>query len=175
MSDFESYLREHKEQFNTQEVNPTIWSNIEQKTKKSHRKNRKLLWISTCLIILTGGALGYLFLTKKDTPSIMAGLPSEKAKTLLIKSQKIQSIPVSNEYKNQLQLLLDQVHYLDKLYESTFQYLHNSSNKHDMAKSQLEYYQAKSELLDKVLFEIEKINNNEKEFNINSDKSRLVY
>ncbi len=182
MPDFENYIQQNKEHFDSKEVDPNIWKNIEQKIKPKARKWQKIVWLVACLSLIFSGVLAYMIKEKKivlkeSGPRLLAETPANKAyeKTLWLKSQQIQSTPVSNEYKNQLQLLLDQVHYLDKLYASTFEYLQNASHTDDMAKSQLEYYQAKSELLDKVLFEIEKINNNEKEFNINSEKSTLVY
>jgi len=189
MSEFEKYLQEQKSNLDSIEADPKIWTSIQKEiakipSKKKLGGNRKIYLWPLILFLLSAVGFGFwktqLDTAKQEIPQellIAAGFKSSdqienllEKKTILIKNT-----PVSTEYKNQLQLLLDQVQYLDKLYESTFQYLEISEYPGDKAKSRMDYYKAKSEILDKVLFEIEKINKNEKEFNIDSEKSPLIF
>jgi len=183
MTEFEKYLQEHKEKMDIDHLNPEIWMRMEGHLPKpkSTAKIRKLgFQLMTAAAIFFLGFFSYQTYFQKASPVVPEYLLTEYGfehqnfpAIINDKMQLIRNTPVSMAYKNDLQLLLDQATYLDEHYqESKQQFLENGYDE-SLAKKVLKYYHAKGELLDKIIYEIEKINKNEKEFNIQSEKSKL--
>ncbi len=196
MTEFEKYLQNKKKEMDLKEVNPKIWEGIENemeipKTKdslthlqdlsKKETKGRPIYHkvLGMAAVFLLGIIFSQVFFTAEKVvipAELLASYGFEDQAVDLVLEKQLQliresSVPVG--HKNDLQILVNQVQYLDETFQSKVDYLNEKGYAENIAKEVLQYYKSKSELLDKVIFEIQKINENEKEFNINSEKSKL--
>ena len=181
MTEFEKYLQKRKEEMDLEQVNPKIWEGIEKEMEIPKSKLRPIYYkvLGMAAVFLLGMVFSQVFFTSEKVvipAELLASYGFEDQAVDLVLEKQLQqiresSVPVG--HKNDLQILLDQVQYLDETFQSKVDYLNENAYAESIAKEVLQYYKSKSELLDKVIFEIQKINENEKEFNIQSEKSKL--
>ncbi len=76
-------------------------------------------------------------------------------------------------YKSDLNQLVNQIYYLDKQAQPKIDYINNQNYEEYINQQVLEYYQTKSQLLDKLIFEIRRINTNEN-FNITNKQITTI-
>jgi len=181
MSEFEKYLKENKQRFDLQDLDPQIWENIEAGVKPKTagiNSMQKYIIVVLAAILLSFCCYKWLENTKKRnlTSKMLAEYGFEDADLTDRLDSKINTIqnasfPVS--FKSDLQRLVDQVKYIDQYYLQKIGNSHLKQNEKELTEEVLLYYKAKSEILDKVLHEIDKINSNEKTYRIDSEKTSI--
>ncbi len=181
MNDFEKYIKQHKHKMDVDQVNPKIWDNIEKQIFDIiPEKNYKYLKvISTMAAVFLLGFL--LFKFDNNTTEIPTKLLAQYGfenqnieETLNKKATLIRNTEFPVLYRDNFQQLYNQVKYLDESYRQKVTYLYTKEYDENIAKEVLKYYKTKSEILDKILKEVKKIKINEKNYNINYEKSRIV-
>jgi len=180
MSEFEKYLKEHQAKLEVDSVKPEIWVGIEnQILKQSSSKTAKRLGlVSIAAIMMLAFIIYQNFSSKNEVPTeLLAQYGLEQMadidKHIDSKIQLIKQTPVSKNHKDDVQLLLNQVAFLDELYQAKIDKTKSDKHSELLTSLLLEYYKNKSELLEKVLNEINKINTNEKEYKITNEKLPL--
>ncbi len=182
MNDFENFLRRNKQQLELDEVNPDIWAAIE-KGVEGKKRGARISFVRKIAAIAAVFLIGFAIYqfnfsnSKINIPqALLANYGFENANVTELLEAKINAIKTSTipvSYKADLQSLLSQANYLDRRYESQLTYLKEKPYEEEIAIEILKYYKAKSNLLDKVILEIQKINNNEKEYNIKSERTYI--
>ncbi len=183
MSDFEKYIKQHKHKMDVNQTNPEIWNGIENKMfDTTNKKNHTYLKIISMIAALF--LLGFI-LFKLQFERTITEIPSELFVQYGFENQNIEetlnkkTTLISNTefpilYKHNFQQLYNQVKYLDETYKPKVDYLQHKEYDENIAKEVLSYYKTKSEILDKILMEVKKINTNEKKYNINYEKSKII-
>lgn len=181
MSDFEKYIKENQRKFDLDEINPNIWENIE--LGIIGKKTRVTLFRKTLIGIAAAILIGifcfqwygnhqnvsfpeHLLVAYGFKDSNVAGLLDSKYTTI-----RQARIPVA--YKNDLEMLLKQVKNLDQHFAEKIEKLNLDNTTDELKIEILEYYKTKSEILDRVINEIQKINSNETAYEIKSEKTSI--
>ena len=181
MTDFEKFIQAQKSKLDLDQVDPKIWERMEQDLPRPKPKLLRLIrpLVAVAAVFLFGLLAYQQFFTKPKNQiplELIAAYGFENpqiAQLIRNKIEQIRTTPLPAKYLGDMQLLLDQAAYLDEHYKSRKESLASDNFNEHEAIELLEYYKAKSELLDKIILEIEKINKNEKEFNIQSKKANL--
>ncbi|MEM1216566.1 MAG: hypothetical protein AAGJ82_12815, partial [Bacteroidota bacterium] len=171
MNKFEEYLRNHRDQLDLPDVHPRVWEQVQQRTQPQRARVYYLYRVAAAaaaiLLLLGVFQWGRHSAQPLVIPTAMAqqyDLPNTGIETLIteqINNIQAASVPVS--YRDDLQLLLQQVHYLDQQYATQRTSLQTGQYTDDLLHDVLRYYRAKVDLLTRVLSEIEKINHYEKD------------
>lgn len=184
MSDFEKYLKQNKHKMDVSQVNPKIWDNIEkQMFDVAPIKNYKYLKVISAIAAIF--ILGVV-LFKPQFGNSTTEIPTELLVHYGFENQNIEEA-LSNKitivgktefpalYKDNFQQLYNQVKFLDEAYRSKVDYFQNKEYDENITKEVLGYYKTKSEILDKIIKEVKKINTNKRIYNIkNYEKSRII-
>lgn len=181
MNKFEKYLKQYQKELEVDEVNPQIWERMEEQLQQPKRNYQKqFLRVASIAAVFFLGMLMYPIFFDTDKAVIPQELLTEYGfdnqdipQALESKIQLIREMPVSVQYKNDLQLLIEQVEYLDQNYGDQLTDLEEEVFEEGKVKEVLKYYQIKSALLDKLINEIKKLNNNDKKFNNENEKTFL--
>ena len=182
MNDFEKYIKENKRKFNLDEINPKIWENIELEIKGKKTREiflrKALIGVAAAILIGLFSFQWYKNQQKVSFPEPLLVAYGFKDANLdgLLESKytaiKQAKIPVA--YKNDLEMLLKQVTYLDQHFAKKIEQLNADPTADELKIEILEYYKTKSEILDRVILEIQKINRNETAYGIKSEKTNIL-
>lgn len=181
MSDFEKYIKDNQRKFDLDELNPEIWENIE--LEIHGKKTRVIVLRKTLMGIAAAILIGifcfqwygnqqnvsfpeHLLVAYGFNDSNVVGLLDSKYTTI-----RQAKIPVA--YKNDLEMLLEQVQHLDQHFAEKIERLNSDTTTDELKIEILEYYKTKSEILDRVINEIQKINSNETAYEIESEKTSI--
>lgn len=166
MNDFEKYLRENKEQLEPKEVNPEIWLSIENEVLRSKNK-RKTLYLKV-LSVAAAVVLGLLIFNTNIFNSslnieseLLVKYDLEKynfTQQVNLKKENLSNAKIPSDKKEDFQVLLQQLEFLDKQYHDYLTYIEQNGYQEFIGKQILNYYKSKIDLLDKIQKEIEKIN-----------------
>ncbi len=171
MDPFEKFLKNNKEVLDDDQINPEIWLSIENKMLKKRNKSMKIVMrrALSAAAILVLGFLAYQFLwNAQETPEDLLasyGIDHRSyASELEVKTQLIAaaSIPISK--KEDFDLLLGQLKFLDQQYEAYLESVKKNGYHEGLGKQIIDFYKTKIELLDKIQQEIETINYYEKKY-----------
>lgn len=176
MSEFEKYLKEHKSQLDCNEANPEIWENIATAFIDKDKSTHYWLYAKSIAAMLVIGFLFNHFYLNSSSSSPSKVLANNNSQLESIISQKIITVSQAHipiTYKNDLQLLYEQVVYLDITHRDQLQYLKDYGYDVNISAEIDNYYKNKNRLLDKVILEIEKINNNELKYNTKSETATI--
>ena len=181
MSPFEKYMKDNQRKFDLLQVNPKVWQDIEAKIKGKKARvillRKRLLGLGAAILI---GVLGFQWLDDHQSMSfpehLLEDYGFDNSNVTEFLDNKIDvirqaSIPVA--YKSDLELLLEQVTNLDQHFAEKVNSLKLNPTEIELNKEVLEYYKTKSEILDKVIYEVRKINTNEEEYEIKSEKTSI--
>ena len=183
MNDFEKYLKENKQKMDIDQVNPKIWDNIEKASiAKGNKVSNRYIRIaaSVAAVFLIGSVLWKSQIAGSHTEIPMElyaqyGFENQNVEqTMEYKTELISNTSFSVLYEANFQQLYNQVKYLDEVYKQEVEYSKQKDYDENIAKEVLIYYKAKSEILDKIISEIQKINDYEKKYKINSEKSSIA-
>jgi len=182
MNSFEKYLKENKAQLDLEPVSPEIWLSIENQVlrKKNKRKVRQMWWISAAATILIGASLALHYFSGQknhlDPVEFLAayGLESESfIQQLDAKTKVLNGAKVPAASKEDFDLLLKQLEFLDTQYHDYLQYVEQNGYQEFIGDQILNYYKSKIELLDKIQQEIKKIEYYEQKYQTKSPKVEL--
>ncbi len=181
MKDFEKYIKDNQRKLDLDTINPKVWQSIE---AGINGKKGKVFFLRKSIIGLTAAILVGVFCyqwfgndQKESFPPHLLedyGFKDSNVNDLLdtkINVIRKASIPVA--YKNDLEMLLGQVANLDQHFAGKIKQLKLANSETELNREVLEYYKTKSEILDKVIDEIQKINSNEEEYQIRSEKTGI--
>ena len=181
MKNFEEYLKQNQHKLEIEEdLNPEIWLSIEnQVLKRKNKRNRLFIkWVSAAAAVLLLGiiAMSSLYYNSKDPNKMLAqyGIDNRQFTQQVAAKTKVLAkaeIPVNK--KEDFDLLLKQLAFLDAQYHDYLQYIQKNGFQPFIGQQILHYYQSKIELLDKIQQEIEKINYYEKKYPTNKPKVAL--
>lgn len=182
MNSFEKYLRENKDHLDLEPVNPEVWLSIENQVlrNKHSRKVRQMWWLSAAATLLIGASLALNYFSRPaqslDPVEFLASYGLESKSYVAALDAKIKvldgaKVPVSS--KEDFDLLLKQLEFLDAQYHDYLQYVEQNGYQEFIGTQILNYYKSKVELLDKIQGEIEKIEYYEKKYNTQSPKVEL--
>jgi len=172
MKNFEEYLKANKQNLEIEEdLNPEIWLSIENRVlrRKNQRNRLYLKWVSVAAAILL---LGIIALSNPwnnvNTPKeILAqyGIENQQfTQQVNAKKKVLASAKIPVDRKEDFDILLQQLQFLDTQYRDYLQYIDEHGFQPFIGEQILKYYQSKIDLLDKIQQEIEKINYYEKKF-----------
>ncbi len=184
MNDFEKYLKENKQKMDLTQVNPKIWDKIEERALSNSERSNGYWYLklvaSFAAVFLIGFVLWESQLTD-DKVEIPVELFAEYGfednnveETLEYKIDLISNTPFPVLYEDNFQQLYNQIKYLDEVYKRDVAYIKQKDYDENIAKEVLTYYKAKSDILDKIISEIQKINDNEKIYKITSEKATIA-
>ncbi len=180
MSDFEKYIKENQRKFDLDQINPKVWQTIEAEIKEKKGailSLRNSLRLVAAVLICVFCFQWFGDYQKVNFPKHLLedyGFKDSKVDELLdakIITIREASIPVA--YKGDLEMLLNQVTYLDQHFAEKINKLDLANTEVELLKEILEYYKTKSEILDRVINEIQKVNTNEKKYKIKSEKTKI--
>ncbi len=183
MNEFEKYLKENKKKMELDHLNPDVWLSIENDMlKKKNRRNRIYIrWVSATAAALVLGliALGqFYFHTKEDIHHRLLELYElEKydfPRQIDLKTKRLNKAQVPLDRKEDFEILLQQLEFLDGQYNDYLQYIEHNGFQEFIGEQILNYYKSKVELLDKIQAEIEKIDHYENKYNRVSPKVDLL-
>lgn len=178
MTEFEKYLQQNREQLELPEVPEQVWDNVNRRIQQRRGRLRLFTRFAAAAAIALLLVIAFQWGRHSQPATIPVhlanqfGLPTNGVDTYL--EQKVDSIraatvPVS--YRDDLQLLLQQAIYLDNTYSVQREALQNGHYDTNTLRDVQRYYQAKLELLSRIIDEIEKINHYEKN---NSAEQRVT-
>lgn len=180
MKGFEKYLRENKEQLNLEAINPETWLVLENKLlKRQQRKQAVILrWMGSAAAIFLALILiwNYSGLNSNSPMQILAehGLDNEEfTAQVAVKRAALTKAQIPTDRKEDFDLLLKQLAFLDAQYDDYLQYVAQNGYQEFIGQQIINYYKTKIELLDKIQQEIEKINYYEKKYDKESPKTKL--
>lgn len=180
MDSFEKHLRDHKAQLDLDQVNPEVWLSIENKVlqQKNKHARRRLRWISSVAAMLLLGLLFqfYWYQSTTDPLQLLAqqGLVSSQlTQQVSQKTQALAGAIIPVHQKENFDLLVQQLAFLDKQYHDYLQYIQENGYQAFIGQQILNYYQTKIQLLDKIQQEIEKVNYYETKYDKASPKVEL--
>ncbi|MEM9259137.1 MAG: hypothetical protein AAGA62_05785 [Bacteroidota bacterium] len=184
MDDFAKYLREQKEALDLSSVSPEIWSGIEREIAlKRHRAKVipfRRNWLYAAVIVLAMAITApFLFVPSSPTFSteqLVAfgfenGLQPAEVIEQKVKSIRVAEVPV--RYEADFQQLIQYLEQIDQFYGTDVSAFQAGTASEHQQLQVLKYYQRKVEVLDKLLQEIQELNDHEKDFNSPSAKTRL--
>ena len=176
MTELEKYLRNEKDRFDLQDVNPNIWLNIENDILRQRQgKNQR-----TIRILGVAAALAsLLILVPTLLPSKSAVTPEEVLANynlenhnypqhINIQLSALQEARIPEIHAADFQILIDQLEFLDDQYREYLKYIQEHGYQQYVGKQLSHYYETKIELLDKIQTEVKKIN--KYEHNISQDQ-----
>ena len=180
MSSFEDYLKKNKEQLELDHVNPEIWLNIENKMLKQKHRRRglylRLMSAAAAVLLLLVIVLQFSGNGKQDANELLAqyGINNQEwTQQVNQKKAALSSATVPKDRKEDFDLLLQQLEFLDGQYNDYLQYVEQHGYEAFIGQQILNYYKTKIDLLDKIQQEIEKINYYENKYNQESEKVQL--
>ena len=181
MKNFEKYLKDNQQKLELEgDLNPEIWLSIENRVlKRKNKRNRLYIkWISAAaaVLLLAIIALNGLGFGKNTEAQILAkyGIENQQfTQQVTLKTQKLAQASIPQNRKEDFDLLLKQLQFLDAQYQDYLQYIETNGYQPFIGDQILNYYKSKIDLLDKIQQEIEKINYYEKKFQSNSPSVHL--
>lgn len=181
MNKFERYLKDNKHKMDLVSVEPKIWAGIEQGLVEGKQRNRfQYFKMASIAAVFLLGVVLYQYILPNQKMEIPVPLlaaygfkDQDVSEMLEGKINLIRGMAIPVAYKNDLQLLLDQVKYLDEVYAENIVYLKEKDYEEEIAREVLSYYKAKSELLQKVISEMNRINSNEKKYHVKSEHTYI--
>lgn len=172
MKGFEKYLKDNQQKLELEgDLNPEIWLSIENRVLKRKNKRNQLYikWITAAAAVLLIGiiALSSIYQQSNDPTRILAqyGIDNEQFTQQVATKIKVlaaSKIPINR--KEDFDILLNQLHFLDTQYQDYLQYIETNGFQPFIGQQILHYYNSKIDLLDKIQQEIEKINYYEKKY-----------
>lgn len=177
MNKFEEYLRDNKEKMELDSINPDIWLEIENKLlKKKNRRNIFYLKVmaaaAAVLLFLTVGISLYVGNGTTNRTSILKKYEPFQQE-MKLKTQQLVSAQIPIDRKEDFQILLQQLQFLDSQYDDYLQYIEQNGYQEFIGQQILIYYKTKIDLLDKIQQEVEKIEYYENKFESPSTKVEL--
>lgn len=181
MNDFEKYIQQHKKQLEIDEVNPEIWWSMENELlRQKNRKNKLYIrWMAAAAAVLVGIiALGVLYSGAQQSTDqqILAqyGLDQQKLpQQVALRKAVLAKAKIPLDRKADFDLLLTQLEFLDAQYHDYLQYVEQHGYQDFIGQQILHYYKTKIELLDKIQYEIKKIDDYDNPYHQNSPKVQL--
>lgn len=167
MNSFEKHIQDHKEELEINEVNPEIWLFMENELlRQKNRKSRLYIrWMTAVAAVLVGimalGA-GYFWNTQSIDQQLLVQYGLERQQfpqQIQIKKQQLAKAQIPLYRKKDFDLLLTQLEFLDAQYQDYLQYVKEHGYQDFIGQQILHYYKTKIELLDKIQYEIKKIDN----------------
>jgi len=175
MSDrLEDFVKQHREQFDQREPDPSIWLKINpanQVVKKEHRPLRWLRIAAAVAMIFAGSTAGIYFLTgEKDDPDLF----SSDLYTEIRETEQYYSQMVADRYQelqpflagNPLaeEMLATDMDELDEVYEELKEDLKDNASNPEVIEAMILNYRVKLEVLEDLLNQLkEKENQDEKD------------
>lgn len=164
----ENFVENNREAFDDlEDFNQELtWAKIESKT----RSNKNSVWkvIALCaigLLIVVGALFVYTMSKQNKDFESLAGLTEEQEmqrdemiKMVSLQEEKVRAKNIDINEFEQFKQELDGLDEIEKLVVGDFP---TSVNKEKMVKSMLQYYESKARILELILLETEKKNNNE--------------
>ncbi len=171
MKTLEDFIKKNKNKIELSDVNPDIWSNIEREfsQKSRHRHIQYLLPIAASLLLSI--FILFQYVGSKNS----ATFEYEKLiATIHHKENLIQNMALPQSYKTDIKRLVKQLHDMDKQVKPQLIYLNNGFYEDYIVQQVYEYYQQKNQLLDKLINEITRLNNNQRTFKNNNDENTTI-
>lgn len=172
MNNFEEHLRQHKEAYDLEEVNPTIWKNI--RTAEPSAVRRWLTYsppwkqLAASIIFLLGLSL---FWPKESPVQLSADLLYEYgfdvSKPQLVinaKTDELAAIPIPKAYAAEYQEMLRALLALDQRYAPVINNLKRTNAEEHTQRQALSYYRKKADLLNNLIQALQKLQYNEKQY-----------
>lgn len=180
MKHFEDFIKENREKLDTEKVNPNIWLNIEnQYFHQANIKNKKKIkWLVTCSILILLGLICSVIYNQMNSDPVKIIHENQfesKNYTQLVdfKTNELKSALIPENRKEDFDLLLKQLEFLDDQYHDYLQYVKKNGYQEFIGSQILDYYKTKVELLNKIQEEIKAIEYYENRNNHKSDKVNL--
>lgn len=184
MSRFEEYLRENKEKLGTIDVDPVLWTIIENELlKKNNRRFRLYLRIAASLLILIASAsiIKYSFQRKESSPQLSLLAYSQKngqmekdfQKAIYFQTNLVRNLEIPSSSESDFEALTNEIKVLDDQYKLYSEWIVQYGYDEEIGNKVLEYYSLKLELLKKIQLEIIKINKFKKNNTYENNKVNL--
>ncbi len=184
MNRFEEYLKEHKEQLESIEVDPRIWTSIENELlRKNNHKIKFYLQIAVSFLILIGivGIVKYTFYQNKQNPQFTLSHYSNKYGTIekdfqnaiYYQTIQLENLEIPASLKSDFKVLTNELNDLDKQYKIYVGIIMKHGYNENIGNKVLEYYSLKLELLKKIQFEIIKVSNFKKDKNDENNEIKI--
>lgn len=181
MENFEKYIKDNQQKLEHEgPINPEIWLSIENKVLKQKNKRNRLhiKWITgiaatllLAVMALYGGAF-----ERNDPHQILAQYGIEDAqlvKQVNLKTKALARAKIPKDRKEDFDLLLTQLQFLDLQYKDYLQYIETNGYQPFIGEQIINYYKSKINLLDKIQQEIKKIDYYENKYQSNSPSVEL--
>ncbi len=171
MNNFEKHLREHKKDYQLQEVNPKIWEGIKsaQAKQKPSVLRRLKPWqvAATVLLVLTGTFL----LWQQPAPNLSASLLQEygfdASQPKLVAravANELAATPVPKLYQEDYLNMMAALKALDTRYAPVLKELDQEDVSEFTERQALNYYRRKVDLMTGLIRELTILKNNEKRY-----------
>ncbi len=183
MNNFEEHLRRHKEAYDLEEVNPAIWDNILTAEPKAVRRWLRYTpsWkqLAAAIIFL----LGIQALWPKESPAqLSADLLNEYGFNVtephLVISEKateLAAIPIPAAYAAEYQEMQQALRALDQRYAPVLNDLQRTNAEEHLQRQVLGYYRKKTDLLNKLIQSLLKLQYNEKQYSpVDAPRSGVI-
>jgi len=184
MSSFEKYLKENRNKLKVDEVNPEIWLSIENEMLKkgNRRKSFYLRIVSAAAAILFLGLIGVNWMYNQPQDDLESALAAQMnidetdfIQRIDHKIMDLSAAKIPAKRKTDFDLLLQQLSFLDSQYQDCMKYIETNGYQEFIGDQILDYYHRKIELLDKIKFEIEKLNHYENNYDAESQTVKLIF
>lgn len=180
MNSFEEYIKANKEKLDHEQMNPKVWWSLE-KAMLTRKNNRYKIYTrilgAAASILLIGSIAMYLFYSPKvNAVDLLAehGIESKSyITTVNNKKAALNQMTIPIDQKENFDLLLKQIEFLDAQYDDYLQYVNQNGYQEFIGQQILNYYKTKIELLSKIQQEIEKINYYENKYHKKSPSTPL--
>ena len=166
MNDFEKYLLKHKHRLEPDEVDPSVWLEIENAVLREKNSNYKKNSLIGLLILLGLFALGMAFYSSQEKEPlneevILAKLNLSEynfTKQVNLKKEALANASVPQNKIDNFQILLQQLEFMDGQFQDYKLYIEENGYQDFIGEQILNFYKSKIKLLDKIQEEVEKIN-----------------
>lgn len=170
MNKLEQFIKDNKDKMELSDINPQIWENIEQQMACEKPKPGVFKSYAIAASLLIGAFLIFSFSSLNQSSYFEENIYAIEVSEKII---QVKSMQFPLDYKADLNQLVNQIYYLDKQVQPKIDYINNQNYEEYINQQVLDYYQTKSQLLDKLIFEIERINTNEN-FNITNKQITTI-
>ncbi len=164
MNNFEKHLQDNKERLEPKELDPKIWLSIENEMlkQKSSRVIRLAKYMAAASIALFIGMFVFMNqqqMTSEEKLLSQFNLSEYKfTQQVASRKQKLANTTIPKDKLEDLQILLQQLEFLDKQFQDFVDYIDENGYQEFIGNQIINHYKSKIKLLDKIQQEIEKIN-----------------
>lgn len=184
MNQFEEYLKGHKEELKVPELEVDIWISIEKELlqKKSSKLKFYLRAAATVFIIIASATIiKYTILNSKSDKEFSLSIYSSNygimeknfKQAIYYQTSLLQSLKISPLNESDFNVLTSELKELDNEHKSYTDRIEHNGYDDDIGGKILQCYSLKLELLKKIQFEINKINNFKKSNTYENNKINL--